>query len=66
MSSSHYIIVARHEDGRLELPLGDMTIYGCEPEGEEEMFYRIRKQYTEEWTLAWYQPMGAFYSGGTP
>lgn len=63
MSSSHYIIVARHEDGRLELPLGDLTIYGCDPEAEAELFRGICQQYDDEWSLCWYQPMGDFYSG---
>lgn len=64
MSSEHYIIVARHyETGKIELPLDDLTLYGGEPEGEEELFQWVCKQYDEDWTLAVYAPKGGFYGG---
>ena len=42
MSSAHLIIVARnHETGEVQLPLEDMTLYGCEPEGEASLLQSI-------------------------
>lgn len=67
MSSARYIIVARHDrTGKLELPLGDMTLYGCEPEGEEQLLQNVRHQYGEDWSIAMYQPIGPFWSGTKP
>lgn len=61
MSSSHMIIVARHDSGKLEFPLGDMTLYGV---GEEEDLLRNAcKQYDDEWTLALYSPTSGYYGG---
>lgn len=67
MSSAHYVIIARHDaTGKLELPLGDLTLYGCEPEGEEQLLQNIRHQYGEDWSIAMYQPIGPFWSGKKP
>lgn len=64
MSSAHYVIIARQDKtGKLELPLGDMTLYGCEPEGEEQLLQNVRHQYGEDWSIAMYQPIGPFWSG---
>lgn len=64
MSSEHYIIVARHDKtGKIELPLDDLTLYGCEPEGEDALFQLVCKRYDEGWTLAVYAPKGGFYGG---
>ncbi len=53
MSSAHYVIIARQDKtGKLELPLGDMTLYGCEPEGEEQLLQNVRHQYGEDWSIA--------------
>lgn len=62
MSSSHIIIVARNKKtGAIELPLEDMTLYGTG--GEDGVLATCRRQYSEEWTLALYAPIGDFYAG---
>ncbi|MDX0897397.1 hypothetical protein GOD90_10370 [Sinorhizobium medicae] len=70
MSSSHYIIVARNtKTGAIELPLGDMTLYGSgvDPETgeyeEEKLVRECAKRYGPEWAIALYGMLGANYSG---
>lgn len=70
MSSSHYIVVARHHEiGKLEFPLEDMTLYGMgqDPETgeyEEESIVRTwAANYDEGWTLSLYAPLGGSYYG---
>jgi hypothetical protein len=72
LSSSHYIIVARNDKrGEIQLPLGDMTLYGMgvDPETgeyEEESIVRTcAATYGPEWTLTLYGPVGSNYAGTT-
>lgn len=62
MSSSHIIIVARNtKTDEIELPLGNMTLYGL---GEEEdVLKTCRISYSEDWNLTLYQPFGSTYYG---
>lgn len=63
MSSAHYIIVARHDKtGELRLPLGDLTLYGCDPEAEEQLLLRICGEFDQDWTVSIYAPK-EFYGG---
>ena len=57
MSSSYIIIVARNvETGEIELPLGDMTLYGL---GEEkELLEKIARSYDNRWTISLYGSIG--------
>ena len=65
MSSSHIIVVARnHKTGEIQLPLDDLTLYGVG--GEEDVLETCRLSYDEDWSLALYEPKGAFYSGAKP
>jgi len=64
MGSARYIIVARNDvTNELRLPLGDLTLYGCEPEGEEDLARHIASQFDEDWSIAIYAPMGSIWSG---
>jgi hypothetical protein len=66
MSSAHIIIVARNDKtGAVELPLGDLTLYGV---GDEDgVLQTACKRYGPEWTLTLFRPDGARYAGqGTP
>lgn len=70
MSSSHYVIVARNDEtGEIQLPLGNMTLYGMgiDPETgeyeEEGLVRECAKQYGPEWTLTLYGKLGADYCG---
>lgn len=70
MSSAHYIIVARNDKtGEIQLPLGDMTLYGSgiDPETgeyeEEDLVRQCAKQYGEDWTICLYGRLGAAYGG---
>ena len=65
MSSAHRIIVARHDEtGRIQLPLGGMTCYGTDLEGEAKLLEHVRQMFDEKWTLSFYAPDGAFFAGG--
>lgn len=62
MSSEHIIIVARNNrTGEIQLPLEDTTLYGVG--NEDGLLQAYRAQYSEEWSLALYGPMGGFYAG---
>lgn len=62
MSSSHIIVIARNtETGAIELPLDDLTLYGCG--GEEDVLQTCRMLYGEEWALTLYRPYGDTYCG---
>lgn len=62
MSSSHIIVVARNtETGDIEFPLEDLTLYGVG--GETNVLETCRRQYSKEWTLSLYAPIGESYSG---
>jgi hypothetical protein len=62
MSSAHIIIVARNDKtGAVELPLGDLTLYGVG--GEADVLQTACKRYGPEWTLSLYRPVGASYAG---
>ena len=53
MSSCHLIIVARNTvTGKLELPMGDMTLYGVG--GEEDILNSLTETYDEDWVLCIY------------
>ena len=54
MSSDHLIIVARNStNGKIRLPLGDLTLYGTG--GEEKLLEGLRSKYDENWDLTIYQ-----------
>lgn len=62
MSSSHIIVVARNTDtGEVELPLGDMTLYGVG--GEESVLQTCRGNYGKQWVLSLYVPAGGQWVG---
>lgn len=67
MGSAHHIIIARNDaTGEIELPLAGLTLYGADPEGEENLVQQVAKRYGEDWSVALYKPMGAFWSGMKP
>ncbi len=56
------IIVARHDKtGVIELPLGDVTMYGTG--GEDRVLMNACTHYGPEWTLSLYAPCGDQRSG---
>jgi hypothetical protein len=62
MSSSHIVIIARNDiTGEIELPLEDMTLYGCG--GEEKVLETCRANYSMDWTLSLYRPYGISWAG---
>jgi hypothetical protein len=70
VSSSHYIIVASHDEtDEIQLPLVNMTLYGMgkDPETgeyeEESVVRTCALSYGPEWTLTLYGPIGASYGG---
>jgi hypothetical protein len=70
MSSAHYIIVARNDvTGAVELPLGDLTLYGQgqDPDTKEylddDLVRQCAKSYGADWTLCLYGRVGAAYGG---
>ena len=62
MSSDHIVIVARNDEtGAVELPLGDLTLYGTG--GEESVLCTACANYGPEWSLSLYKPYGPTLRG---
>lgn len=61
MSSEHQIVVARHDNGLLHLPLGDTTLYGVGT--EEQIVQSCAKRLDSNWQVTLYGPVGDTYTG---
>lgn len=62
MSSDHLIIVARNDTtGKIELPLGDLTLYGLGD--EDRLLVNVCARYGPDWTLSLYRPCGDRWTG---